>query len=269
MLIMVLASGGPAWPLQGTEKDDAAIARQREVSLKEMKQRLGRITVRVRQKDDEVELKSPEQPLLRFNDPAREFHDGAVWAFGERGRPAVLLALERYGSKWNWELVSTSKEGLSAELVDGWKWAPARPGLELRELPDAEAPAESEAGRLRQMKSFARRFTAEETAGGQRYELRVLPQPLVRYADPDGGIVDGAMFAYVYGTNPEVIAVLECHKTDGGHSAWWYGFVPLTTAGASAGLDGTTVWSKSHTPLPRRQDPYTFLGDPAVKDGAP
>src|SRR5262249_17977571 len=152
-------------------------------------------------------------------------------------------------------LVSLSKEGLSAELVDGWKWAPAKPGLELRELPDAEGPADSEAGRFRQMKSFARRFAAVETAGGQRYELRMLAQPLMRYADPDGGIVDGALFAYVYGTNPEVVAVLECYKTEAGRSAWRYGFVPLTTAGASAALDGASVWSKSHTALPRRQEP--------------
>src|SRR4030095_16701183 len=119
------------------------------------------------------------------------------------------------------------------------------------------------------MKPLARRFAAEQKSGGQRYELRILPQPMLRYADSDRGIVDGAMFGFVYGTNPEVVAIIECHSTDAGGRSWQYGFVPLTTAPASASVDGKEVWSKPHSALPRRQDPYTFLGDPAAKDRAP
>ncbi len=206
--------------------------------------------------------------MLRFNDPTRDFHDGAVWAFGDQGRPAALLTLERYKTKWAWELVSLS-EGVFAELADGWKWSPGKPALELRELAGADAPAEAETGRLRQMKALARRITATQRVGDQRYELRMLPQPVVRYADSRGGIIGGALFAFVYGTNPEVVAVIECHAAAGGGSGWQYGFVPLTTAPASVSLDGKEVWSKPHSVLPRRQEPYTFFGDPAAKVPAP
>jgi hypothetical protein len=214
-------------------------------------------------------LKPLDKPLLRFNDATRAFHDGAVWAFGEKGRPSALLAFERYETKWAWELVSLSKAGLSAELVDGWKWAPKEAGLELRELMDAEAPADSQAGRLRQMRMLARRFAATQRAGSERYELRMLPQPVLRYADTDANLVDGALFAFVYGTNPEVIAVIECHSVGGGRASWHYAFAPLTTAPASASLDGKEVWSKAQSSLPNRQEPYTYFGDPAAKGPAP
>src|SRR4051794_23510019 len=31
------------------------------------------------------------EPIYRFDDPARKFSDGTVWAFGKVGRPAALL----------------------------------------------------------------------------------------------------------------------------------------------------------------------------------
>src|SRR5262245_31976678 len=38
-----------------------------------------------------------EEPIYRFDDPARRFPDGTIWAFGKTGRPTALLtlALER------------------------------------------------------------------------------------------------------------------------------------------------------------------------------
>jgi hypothetical protein len=113
------------------------------------------------------------------------------------------------------------------------------------------------------MKSVMRRFMAiESSADDQRYELRLLPQPLLRYSAPEAKIVDGAMFAFVYGTNPEVIAFIESRKDNHGAATWWHGLVPLTTARASASLDGKEVWSKSTTPVPKLQDPYTYMSDP-------
>ena len=91
---------------------------------------------------------------------------------------------------------------------------------------------------------------------------------MLRYADSGVGIIDGALFALVYGTNPEIVAIVECRPTDAGRMAWWYAFVPLTTAPAAASLDGKEVWSKPHSPLPRRSEPYTFLGDPVAKEGS-
>src|SRR4051812_47498350 len=32
-----------------------------------------------------------EEPIYRYDDPARKFSDGTVWAYGKSGRPAALV----------------------------------------------------------------------------------------------------------------------------------------------------------------------------------
>ncbi len=58
--------------------------------------------------DNRVEIELNDQPLLRFNDLANlvKFSDGTVWAFGDKGRPLVILAIERYSSSWGHQLIS-------------------------------------------------------------------------------------------------------------------------------------------------------------------
>src|SRR5262245_46030788 len=73
LIVLLLGAGRPVWSQQAT-KEGEAVATQREASLKEMKHRLGWITFRLRQKDSEAKLKAQEKPLLRFNDPTREFN---------------------------------------------------------------------------------------------------------------------------------------------------------------------------------------------------
>src|SRR5947208_186038 len=82
-------------------------------------------------REGDVEQKLVEKPLMRFNDPARNFHDGAVWAFGQKGRPLLLAALERYEGNWAWELASLSTAENAVEFQGDWKWTPEKPGLVL------------------------------------------------------------------------------------------------------------------------------------------
>ena len=261
MLLMSCTLAGAADPPEPGAQTDTSQGR-----LEEMMQRLNEVLVVVHRSDGESEQKLIDQPLIRFNDPTRAFLDGGVWAVGSTGRPAMLASLERYHSKWTWELISLSADKLAADLPDGWKWRPEQPGLDLQELPKSEQPSDNKATRLRQMKVLVRRFSASERGGdNQTYELRLLPQPIHRYADPDQGIVDGALFVFANGTNPEVIAVLECQATAAGDPVWKYGFAPLTTAPATAKLDDEVVWSKPQNSLPKRQEPYTYFAEPAIE----
>ena len=235
-----------------------------EGRLEEMKQRLNEVLVVLDRSDSRSE-QLIDQPLIRFNDPTRAFLDGGVWAVGSTGRPAMLATLERYHSKWAWELISLSSDKVYVDLPDGWKWRPEQPGLDLQEIPDAERPSDNKATRLRQMKVLVRRFSASERGGdNQTYELRLLPQPIHRYGDEDQGIIDGALFVFANGTNPEVLVVLECESKADGDRAWKYGFAPLTTAPAMAKLDDEEVWSKPQNSLPKRQEPYTYFAEPAI-----
>ena len=39
-----------------------------------------------------------------------------------------------------------------------------------------------------------------------------MPQPLLRYAAPDSGVIDGAVFAFAEATDPEALLILEARR---------------------------------------------------------
>ena len=78
------------------------------------------------------------------------------------------------------------------------------------------------------MKELARRFKAFEffqprgSDSLERYELRLLPQPIHRYADASAGLLDGALFVIAYGTNPEVVLVIEANGKEKTQPVWTF-----------------------------------------------
>jgi len=84
----------------------------------------------------------------------------------------------------------------------------------LRVLPDAPPPADSAAQRQIQIKQLVRDFTAHVNVRGDRWELRLLPQPLYKYDGPDPDVLSGAVFTFVgFITDPEIILLLEARRT--------------------------------------------------------
>ena len=255
--LFTMALVPPAALGQEQAADDAA-GRER---LAEMRQRLEGVSARLAdEKGNTIELAARATPLIRFNDPARAFHDGAVWAWESEGRPLMLIALEHYETGWTWEVISLAEGKLSASVND-WQWTPEQPGVLRRPIPDAPPPAASERLRLLQMKQLARQFAAFESGGGQQYALRLLPQPLARYADPSRGVSDGALFVLAYGTNPEIVVLIEHRSSEAGAPAWHCAFAPLTTAAAAVHVGDTKLWSKELTQLPKTQQAYTYFSE--------
>ena len=68
---------------------------------------------------------------------------------------------------------------------------------------------------VRQIKAFEF-FAPGDSPTPRRYELRVLPQPVHRYANPDSGLIDGAMFLISYGLNPELVLLVEANRKEEG-----------------------------------------------------
>jgi hypothetical protein len=191
------------------------------------------------------------EPLLLYGDPGRGIHEGALWAWGERGRAAAVMKVESWtgseGAAANWLLgiSALSPRRVSVDFRDGQHWASRKPGLELRPLPDAPAPADTPAQRLTQAKALARRFAAHVDTHRRAgtIQLRLLPKPVDRYEDPDSGLLDGLLFGLVYATNPITLLGLEA-RTDGpGAPAWRYGFARFGGGEATARLDGKDVWT--------------------------
>jgi hypothetical protein len=176
-------------------------------------------------------------PLLRYNDEARGFLDAAVWRLGETGRPTAFLTIELYragesSALLTYEFISLSPAEFSMFSTRGVRWSPSQTDLKMAPLPDAPAPADSARGRLPQLRQLARRFAVHEDHAGNKVECRLMPAPIDRYADPDHKIVDGAVFAFATGTNPELGLLLE---TDG--KEWTYGVFRMGAAALFIDLD--------------------------------
>jgi hypothetical protein len=223
-----------------------------------------------------VEIPNLREPLHRWSDPTRENSDGALWAWRSAGRPIAIVAIELYphdkwfGTVWALEFTSLSTGPIEvaggehfdrtyadlAPPVSGGRlrWAPAKGGLDFKEISNAPAPANTE----------AKRFSAREyyDIKSQDYALRLLPHPIDRYADKASGLVDGAIFLFANGTNPELILVIEAQCRGAGSPTWSYAAAPLTRAEPVLRLDNKDVWTHLCKDVPARDDTYFLARKP-------
>jgi hypothetical protein len=190
------------------------------------------------------------KPLLRYSDPTRGLTEGnvlmdaTVWRLGEQGRPRALVTQEIYRVSategvLSFEFLSWSPEPFSMQHrhEPDIQWEATDSALKLAPMPGAPLPAATAPARLLQLRQLAKRFTVRETLlNGDHVECRLMPQPIDRYQAPDQSLVDGALFTFANGTNPEVGVVFE---SDG--KQWTYGVVRLTAAEASVLLDDREV----------------------------
>jgi hypothetical protein len=211
------------------------------------------------------------EPLHRWTDPTRGTNDGALWVWrpapGVRPVAALAINLNLENLKiWSFEFISLST-GL-VESNDGQlRWEPREPGLVFKEIPGAPAPAASEAARHRQVRDLAKRFSGTEywKVTDQNYPLRMLPHPIDRYHDHRAGLVDGAIFVFANGTNPEALLLIEAQKQGDGPPKWTYAAQTLTTAAPTLKLDRKEVWTTPNKYGYLFQEAYFFGEVPRVQ----
>ena len=213
------------------------------------------------------------EPLFRFNDPARDFSDGSIWGYGRKGRPIALLSLSLHSGDggalgWLYESNSLSGHSVEAALSPGMTWSARKPGLEFELLPDAPSPAAKEAGRTRQFREISSRFGGFESfrkdaaAKLERYELRLVPRPIYRYADAGEGLIDGALFLLTYGTNPEVVLVIELVREGEEKPAWKFAFTRISYAELHIQLDDKEIWTQPHLQGTKSSDAFWLFFRP-------
>jgi hypothetical protein len=212
-LLLLLLPGVGESPLLA-QPGDKSNDRERSVRTEQMRELAGALTVYAITEKGRVPVQLVETPLMRFSDMSRGRLDGTLWVWGRTGRPAAIMELwTQADDSENWyHVVHSLSVGLvTAEIGSGRWWSPRRAGIELEPLPGAPAPATKKVARLRQMKELARRFSAHQywDPNHQRSELRLLPQPIHRYEDPGAGLLDGAVFTFVHGTDTEIILLIE------------------------------------------------------------
>jgi hypothetical protein len=241
-LTMVLVLLGQASPSSAYRRNDSA------VRLEFMKKSLA--TFNLHSIDDpQVAYHLKAEPVLRFTDPAGGPKDGAIFFWvGDDDRPvaAVQIYLTRK-EIWHQEFSLLATSPLVATSSEGPDWAPSKPVVEFKPLPGAPKPAQAAEPRLRQMQALAQEFSAESMIPPSSWnQLRRLPRPLARYGKPETEVIDGALFAFVLATDPEVYLLLEARAGKDGPE-WQYALAPMTVRAVKAARKGEEVWS-----LPRR-----------------
>jgi hypothetical protein len=90
-------------------------------------------------------------------------------------------------------------------------------------------------------------MTVKKKDATEREELRQLPTPLYRYDPQSGDITDGAVFAFVVGTDPEALLQIEAVKIEG-KVVWQYALARRTYCRLECRLDEKVVWEVEQYP---------------------
>lgn len=196
-------------------------------------------------------------PILRWNNPVSGVKDGFVFLWTQDGRPTVAAeTFLRPEEHWVLNFQSLSTTTLIGDRTGRRWWFPAKPGVDLKAVSGAPSPERMPAQRLVQMRAIAREFVVRDDFQGKGWwELRLLPQPLYRYGNPESELIDGALFAFVQGTNPEGLLLLEARKVGASHE-WQYALAPMTGYALEVAYRGLNVWSIPWRQRPRPDEPF-------------
>ena len=206
------------------------------------------VTIKRDGKDKPISVRP--DPVLRFTNPVSGVGDGGLFVWEDESQRPVAAAqvfiVPNSDNTWMHEFQSLATAPMSFEIDGRPAWQPSKPGLQFARLKDADTPAASAPARLLQMRRLARRFSvSDEFEGDNEDRLRLMSTPISRYSTPS--ILDGAVFVFSHGTDPELFVVLETRRNvdeDGkDERAWYAALAPMTSYALHATLDGKRYWS--------------------------
>ena len=223
----VLSAAAVGWaqkPAEATPENIEAAYKLSLAAAAEYEIRIGK---------DEKPLELVREPKLKWSNPAMSDVQGNVFLWTRDGRPLVVGSLTKWFSPrsvMQHEFHSLAEEPLSAKFHGEAVWTSDEAGLTFAAVPGAAAPADSEAQRLLQLRKSAKEFTATAhyRNATSDTELRLLPQPIHSYAAPKQGIVNGGLFAYVRGTDPEIVLLVEARGKDAASARWQFAVARMT-----------------------------------------
>lgn len=213
------------------------------------------------------ELSLHPTALLYYTNPVRinEQH-GAVFLWTMEGRPAVFAsiwsALHRQDPnsrnvthEWHSLLEESDVQARRGETV---LWTSSEPGIAWQALPDLPSPGATRSARLVQMRSIARRLSAGIETSEEKSELRLMSQPLYRYPEKTPGAIDGAVFAFVMATDPELLVLLESQE-EAKTPAWKVAFARFGNKPMTVKDGEQTIWSCDKATPYKRTGKYYLM----------
>ncbi len=209
------------------------------------------------------DLDEPAKPVVALrwanNSRGNGSEDGATVLYIHAGRPLAAACFYPWEGRLVHDFEAISRERLVGRRGGSTIWQPQTAGVKFADVPDAPVPDATRAQRLRQMKLLAEQFQSTmlgwKNDSSDRETLRLLPRPLYRYeaadeadgAVVDGTAVDGAVFAFVIGTDPETLLLLEAIKK-GDAMIWQYAFARRTSGELDGRHRDQVVWKAERNP---------------------
>ncbi len=208
-----------------------------------MKSALAHYTVQV---GDSKEPAKVADPCLRFTNDLSGVTDGIISVYAVNGgRPAAVGQFFKNAPRsWVNEFTIIAENNVTIMRSGRPFWKPSEYVCKLTDLPGSPVPAAKSALRLAQMRSIATDFSVVDHFGSQeitKHNLRLLTQPVYRYSEA-GKIVDGALFIFALGTNPECSLLLETFEDDKG-ARYRYALAPMSIFELEARHKETPVWA--------------------------
>jgi hypothetical protein len=209
-------------------------------------------TYTIRREGSDRPLELQPEPILKWSNPVIGSIYGDVFIWTENGRPEAVASIYKFYSPLThraneFHSLSLGKVSGRREGVD--VWTPSRPGLELKPIPGAPAPADSAAARLRQMRTLAQEFTGRQTTReAVERDMRLLAQPIYRYENTKGDLIDGGLFVFVIGTDPEAFLLIEARRTSSGALQWQFGATRMNSIDMRIKHRDQEVWNAPEIP---------------------
>ena len=181
-------------------------------------------------------------PIYAYDEQVRGWHRGSSWVWGGLGRPAIFLNIS-FHNRVYYEFISLAQQSIVVNTGYDTSWTP-EPEWNPKPINGTNAPATTRRMRLQQMRSIARRFSAYQIDHDDSFRerhLRLLPQPIYRYAKESQESVDGGIFGFVRDGDLEIILIVEA--TTGPNPRWVFECKRVAIFEQHVKLNDIDVWS--------------------------
>lgn len=214
-----------------------------------------------------LELK-PEAVLFWSNPIRPGETNGSVFVWTYEGRAELVGTIFSHlvRDKSDLKVVAHEFQSLTPQPLAGSRpdgpgaWSLEAGGIEPRPIPGAPPPAATPAGRLAQMRNLAREFSATTKLEDVEQDLRLLTQPIHRNTKSVGDVLDGALFTFVTGTDPELMLIIEAHPADTDAPVWHYAAGRFTDLPLKLRHNGRELWTRVYGATEKgRPDPYVAI----------
>ena len=207
-------------------------------------------TYEIRIEDNPQPLALEPKPVLFWSNPVRIGEtNGAVFLWTHAGRPEAVGTIFSFLDRKNPDLRvvahsfhSLSLKPLAATREGRASWSISSAGIEPKPITDSPPPAGTASLRLAQMRELARDFKASTSQDGIERELRLLPQPIFRQEEGSREVLDGSLFTFVTGTDPELMLLIEIRESSG-VPRWHYAAARFTDLSVRLWNKQAEVWS--------------------------